>query len=69
MAISHANIKTFSRAKGHTSIAAGACFAGLLLKDERTGQRHDYRRRDGVVETRCVIPDVALYWALIPAAL
>lgn len=69
MAIYHANIKTFSRAKGHSSIAAAAYRAGLLLEDERTGQRHDYRRRDGVVETRCVIPDGAPDWALIPAAL
>lgn len=69
MAIYHANVKTFSRAKGHSSIAAAAYRAGLLLEDERTGQRHDYRRRDGVVETRCVIPDGAPDWALIPAAL
>jgi len=69
MAIYHANVKTFSRAKGHSSIAAAAYRAGLLLEDERTGQRHDYRRRDGVVETRCVIPDGAPDWALIPASL
>ncbi|WP_126946297.1 MobQ family relaxase [Xanthomonas sp. BRIP62409] len=69
MAIYHANVKTFSRAKGHSSIAAAAYRAGLLLEDERTGQRHDYRRRDGVVETRCVIPEGAPDWALIPAAL
>ncbi|MEA0806213.1 MobQ family relaxase [Xanthomonas campestris pv. campestris] len=69
MAIYHANVKTFSRAKGHSSIAAAAYRAGLLLEDERTGLRHDYRRRDGVVETRCIVPDDAPDWALIPAAL
>lgn len=69
MAIYHANVKTFSRAKGHSSIAAAAYRAGLLLEDTRTGQRHDYRRRDGVVETRCIIPDHAPDWALVPAAL
>ncbi len=69
MAIYHANVKTFSRAKGHSSIAAAAYRAGLLLEDTRTGQRHDYRRRDGVVESRCIIPDDAPDWALVPAAL
>lgn len=69
MAIYHANVKTFSRAKGHSSVAAAAYRAGLLLEDTRTGQRHDYRRRDGVVESRCIIPDDAPGWALVPAAL
>lgn len=69
MAIYHANVKTFSRAKGHSSVAAAAYRAGLLLEDTRTGQRHDYRRRDGVVESRCIIPDDAPDWALVPAAL
>ncbi len=69
MAIYHANVKTFSRAKGHSSIAAAAYRAGLLLEDEKTGQRHDYRRRDGVVETRCIAPEDAPDWALVPAEL
>jgi hypothetical protein len=69
MAIYHANVKTFSRAKGHSSVAAAAYRAGLLLVDARTGQRHDYRRRDGVVESRCIIPDDAPGWALVPASL
>ncbi|MBO9834667.1 MobA/MobL family protein [Xanthomonas phaseoli] len=69
MAIYHANVKTFSRAKGHSSIAAAAYRAGLLLEDEKTGQRHDYRRRDGVVETRCIAPEDAPDWALVPAQL
>jgi len=57
MAIYHANVKTFSRAKGHSSIAAAAYRAGLLLEDAITGMRHDYRRRDGVVETLCIAPE------------
>ncbi len=66
MAIYHANIKTISRSKGHSSIAAAAYRAGLLLSDERTGQRHDYRRRDGVVETRCMAPVGSPAWAVDP---
>ncbi|UEQ14238.1 MobA/MobL family protein [Xanthomonas phaseoli] len=69
MAIHHANVKTFSRAKGHSSIAAAAYRAGLLLEDALTGLRHDYRRRDGVVETRCIAPEDAPDWALVPAEL
>lgn len=69
MAIYHTRIKTFSRAKGHSSVAAAAYRAGLLLADERTGLRHDYRRRGGVVETRCIVPDDAPDWALEPSAL
>ncbi|WDI95270.1 MobA/MobL family protein [Xanthomonas campestris] len=69
MAIYHANVKTLSRAKGHSSIAAAAYRAGLLLEDASTGMRHDYRRRDGVVETRCIAPEGAPDWALVPAEL
>ncbi|MEL1264920.1 MobA/MobL family protein [Pseudoxanthomonas putridarboris] len=69
MAIYHARVKTFSRAKGHSSVAAAAYRAGLLLVDEKTGSRHDYRRRGGVVETRCVVPDDAPDWSMVPAQL
>lgn len=69
MAIYHARVKTFSRAKGHSSVAAAAYRAGLLLVDEKTGSRHDYRRRGGVVETRCVVPDDAPEWSLVPERL
>lgn len=69
MAIYHTRVKTFSRAKGHSSTAAAAYRAGLLLVDERTGERHDYRRRGGVVETRCVVPEDAPDWALAPSRL
>lgn len=51
MAIYHTRVKTFSRAKGHSAVAAAAYRAGLSLIDERTGARHDYSRRGGVVES------------------
>jgi hypothetical protein len=69
MAIYHTRIKTFSRAKGQSSVAAAAYRAGLLLVDENTGARHDYRRRGGVVETRCVVPAEAPDWSMTPAEL
>ncbi|WP_313250736.1 MobA/MobL family protein [Stenotrophomonas indicatrix] len=69
MAIYHSRVKIFSRGKGHSSVAAAAYRAGLLLTDERTGKRHDYRRRGGVVESRCVVPEDAPDWSVIPAQL
>lgn len=69
MAIYHTRVKTFSRAQGHASTAAAAYRAGLLIHDERTGAKHDYRRRGGVVETRCIAPDDAPDWAFDPRAL
>ncbi len=69
MAIYHTRVKTFSRAQGHASTAAAAYRAGLLILDDRTGLRHDYRRRGGVVETRCLAPDDAPDWAFDPRQL
>ncbi|MGK3724633.1 MobA/MobL family protein [Stenotrophomonas sp. 6O] len=69
MAIYHTRVKTFSRAQGHASTAAAAYRAGLLIIDGRTGLRHDYRRRGGVVETRCLAPDDAPDWAFDPRQL
>lgn len=69
MAIYHTRVKTFSRAHGHASTAAAAYRAGLLIIDGRTGLRHDYRRRGGVVETRCLAPDDAPDWAFDPRQL
>lgn len=69
MAIYHAHIKTFSRAKGHSAIAAAAYRAGMFLYDRKTGTRHDYRLRSGVAETRCLAPEGAPDWAFYPARL
>lgn len=69
MAIYHTRVKTFSRAKGHSAVAAAAYRAGLSLVDERTGARHDYSRRGGVVESRWVVPLKAPDWSLDAAKL
>lgn len=68
MAIYHTRVKTFSRAKQHSSAAAAAYRAGLLI-EEADGKKHDYRRRGGVVETRCVAPEEAPDWAFDPRLL
>lgn len=48
MAIYHFSVKTISRAAGHSATAAAAYRAGELLTDDRTGEKHDYRKRGGV---------------------
>lgn len=69
MAIFHTSIKTFSRSRGQSAIAAAAYRGGLLLADLLTGQQHDYRRRSGVVESFCLAPPDAPEWALDPREL
>lgn len=69
MAIFHTSIKTFSRSRGQSAVAAAAYRGGLLLADLLTGQQHDYRRRRGVVESFCIAPPDAPEWALDPREL
>lgn len=69
MAIYHTRLKTFSRAKGHSAIAAAAYRAGVMIMDETTGVRHDYLRREGVVGTICIAPAHAPEWAVDPGRL
>lgn len=69
MAIFHTSIKTFSRGRGQSAVAAAAYRGGLLLADLLTGQQHDYRRRSGVVESFCLAPPDAPEWALDPREL
>lgn len=51
MSIYHASLKTFSRSKGQSAIAAAAYRAGVTLWDERQGRVADYTRRHGVAGT------------------
>ncbi|WP_232518342.1 MobA/MobL family protein [Lysobacter enzymogenes] len=69
MAIYHSRVTTFSRANNHSSLAAAAYRAAILLVDQRTGKRHDYRRKRGVVETVFMTPEQAPDWALCPEQL
>ncbi|HJR72097.1 MAG TPA: MobA/MobL family protein [Luteimonas sp.] len=69
MAIYHTRVKVFQRSKADSSTAAAAYRAGLLLVNPRTGETHDYRRRRGVIETRCFAPLDAPKWSLSPDTL
>lgn len=56
MAIYHCNVKPVSRGEGRSATAAAAYRAGVFLKDERTGEVHDYTRKQGVEHTELVFP-------------
>ncbi|WP_428959640.1 MobA/MobL family protein [Xanthomonas oryzae] len=69
MAIYHTRIKTYSRAKGHSAIAAAAYRGGHLLTDPKSGARHDYRGRAGIIQSRCLAPPCSPSWTDDPQAL
>ncbi|MDM7554070.1 MobA/MobL family protein [Xanthomonas fragariae] len=69
MAIYHTRIKTYSRAKGHSAIAAAAYRGGYLLIHPTSGARHDYRGRVGIIQSRCLAPPGSPPWADDPQAL
>ncbi len=48
MAIYHLSVKPVQRSKGRSAPAAAAYRAGVRLRDARTDEVHDYRRRRGV---------------------
>lgn len=56
MAIYHLSVKPVQRSKGRSATAAAAYRAGVCLKDERTGEVHDYTRKQGVENTELIFP-------------
>jgi ATP-dependent exoDNAse (exonuclease V) alpha subunit len=56
MAFFHMHMKSVSRASGRGAPGAAAYRAGERLRDERTGQLHDYQHRDDVSHAEIVIP-------------
>lgn len=62
MAIYHASLKTFSRAKGQSAVAAAAYRAGVCLWDERGTRPADYSRRTGVGACFITLPKNAPSW-------
>lgn len=66
MAIYHANIKSFSRGKGESSMAAAAYRAGIDLVDTKTREVHRYSNRSGVEHYEMLAPKGAPDWCLDP---
>ncbi|HGM7285114.1 TPA: MobQ family relaxase [Stenotrophomonas maltophilia] len=69
MAIYRCEIKTVSRSQGASAVAGAAYRAGLDLADLRTGERHDYTRKQGVVASGILAPASSPEWAQDPAQL
>lgn len=51
------SVKPVSRSKGRSSTAAAAYRAGCEIKDDRTGLKHDYTKKEGVKHTEIITPD------------
>lgn len=62
MAIYRLSAQVIGRSSGRSSTAAAAYRAGSVLRDERTGQEHDYTRRRGVTHSEIIAPDNAPEW-------
>lgn len=64
MAIFHLSIQALGRRAGRSSVAAAAYRSGMRLVDQRTGQTHDFTRRQGVLWSGVYTPAAAPTWAL-----
>jgi MobA/MobL family len=62
MAIYHFSVQIIGRSSGKSAVAAAAYRAGDVLLDKRTGITHDYTRKQGVCETRILLPEDAPLW-------
>lgn len=69
MTIEHTRIKTYSRAKGHSAIAAAAYRGGFLLTEPKSGVKHDYRGRGGIIQACCLGPAGSPAWVNDPQRL
>jgi len=56
MPIFHCQAKAISRAAGRSATAAAAYRAGERIIDERTGEIHDYRKKQGVIDKQIFVP-------------
>lgn len=51
-----------SRGKGQSSVASAAYRAGAKLVDDRTGEIHDYTRKQGVIHSEVMTPEATPEW-------
>lgn len=69
MAIFHLTVKPITRSVGRSATAAAAYRSGERIADRRTGEIHDYRRKNGIVSTDIVLPKGSTKWAFDRAKL
>lgn len=65
----HASVRAVQRSSGRTAPAAAAYRSASRIECERTGQVHDYTRKQGVEATALLLPPGAPAWAQDRAAL
>lgn len=65
----HCNVQPHTRTAGHSATAAAAYRSGTCVVDERTGEVHDYTRKEGVEYTEIITPEGSPEWAQDRAAL
>jgi hypothetical protein len=63
MAIYHLSASVIGRSSGRSATAAAAYRAACVVRDERTGEIHDYSRKSGVEDALILAPDAAPDWA------
>ncbi len=63
MAIYYFNASVISRSAGRSATASAAYRAAEKIKDSRTGEIHDYRKKKGVDKKFILAPDSAPNWA------
>lgn len=61
--------KLVQRSQGHSAVAAAAYNAGVKIADERTGEVHDYTRKQGVYGNEILAPDGCPDWVKNRSAL
>jgi ATP-dependent exoDNAse (exonuclease V) alpha subunit len=63
MAIYHNSFQVIGRSSGRSATAAAAYRAGEKIVDERTGEIHDYTRKEGVDYKEILLPENCGEWA------
>jgi len=63
VAIYHLSVKCMSRSRGQSATAAAAYRSAEKIRDERTGEIHDYGRKGGVLHRELVLPQDSPAWA------
>lgn len=69
MAILFCRAQVIKRSEGRSAVACAAYRGGLTLEDSRTGQTHDYTRKQGVEAEGIAAPKGAPEWAYDPQQL
>jgi ATP-dependent exoDNAse (exonuclease V) alpha subunit len=59
----HISVKPIGRAKGRSATGSAAYRAATRIRDERTGEVWDFRRKRGVLHREMVLPPDAPAWA------